>query len=110
MKTDFRNLHGQFQTVAGILTGAEQTTVQVYARVVRTAWSRLHRGVHLSVAGAAVMGGPLTGGGEEENHIIKAAEEAAQDHLCTVHCRRYGTFRPTLRDATGANSTISLSH
>lgn len=92
MVADFRNLHGQLQTVTRILTGAEQAAVQVYARLVIAAWSRLRRCVHVSVAGAAAVGGSLTGGRKEQNHIVKVAEEAAQDHFCTVNCGRNRTF------------------
>lgn len=93
MITDFRNLHGQLQTVACILAGAEQTAVQVNAGVVVSARSRLRRGLHVCVAGAAVVGASLTGSRKEENQIVEAAEEAAQDHLCTVGCGRQRTFR-----------------
>lgn len=90
MITDLRNLHGQLQTVASILAGAEQTAVQVNAGVVVTARSRPRRGLHVCVAGATVVGGTLTGSRKEENQIVKAAEEAAQDHFCTVGCGRQG--------------------
>lgn len=97
MIADFRNLHGQLQTVARILTGAEQTTVQVYASVFLAAPGRLCHSVHVSVAGAAVVGGRLTGGREEPNQIVKVAEEAAQDHFSTVNCGRKRTFRSLRR-------------
>lgn len=90
MIADFRNLHGQLQTVARILTGAEQTTVQVYASVFLAAPGRLGHSVHVSVAGAAVGGRP-TGGREEPDQIVKVAEEAAQDHFSTVNCGRNRT-------------------
>lgn len=98
MIADFRNLHGQLQAVAGILTGAEQPTVQVYAGVFIAAPGRLCHRVHVSVAGAAVVGGRLTGGTEEPNQIVKVAEEAAQDHSSTVNCGRNRTFRSLGRD------------
>lgn len=91
MITDFRNLHGQLQTVAGILAGAEQTAVQVNAGVVVASRSRLRRRLHVCVAGAADVGGSLAGSRKEENQIVKVAEEAAQDHFCTVSCGRHGT-------------------
>lgn len=93
MIADFGNLHGQLQAVACILAGAEQTAVQVNAGVVAAARSRLRRGLHVRVAGAAVVGGALTGSRKEENQIVKAAEEAAQDDFCTVGCGRHRTFR-----------------
>lgn len=94
MIADFGNLHGQLQAVARILAGAEQTAVQDDAGVVTAAGRRrLGRALHLCVAGAAVVGGALTGSRKEENQIVKAAEEAAQDHFCTVGCGRHRTFR-----------------
>lgn len=86
MITDFRDLHGQLKAVAGVLAGAQQTAVQVQAGVVATARSRLRRGLHVCVAGAAVVGGALTGSRKEEGQVVKAAEEAAEDHFCTVGC------------------------
>lgn len=98
MIADFRNLHGQLQTVARILTGAEQTTVQIHAGVFIAAPSRLCHSLHVSVAGAAVVGGRLTGGREEQNQVVEVAEEAAQDHFSTVNCGRNRTFRSLRRD------------
>lgn len=98
MIADFRNLHGQLQTVARILAGAEQTAVQVYASVFIAAPTRLRHSVHVSVAGAAVVGGRPTGGREEPDQVVKVAEEAAQDHFSTVNCGRHRTFRPLRRD------------
>lgn len=93
MVADFWNLHRQLQTVASILAGAEQPTVQVDAGVVAAARTRLRCGLHLGVAGAAGVGGALTASREQENQVGKAAEEAAEDHFCTVGCGTHRTFR-----------------
>ncbi len=67
------------------MTGTEQTTVQVHARVIVTAGCRLHCGDDLSVVGATVTGNSLTGVREHEDHIVEAAEETVQDNSCAVN-------------------------
>lgn len=81
-----RNLHSQLQAVVCILTGAEQTTVQVGTEVIVTAGRRLHCGDDLLVVGAAVVGDSPAGVRKHEHHLVELAEEAVQDDSCTVDC------------------------
>lgn len=75
-------LHCQLQAFTCILTGAEQTTVPVLARVFITARCRLH---DLFVVGAAAFGNSLAGFRKHEEQIVEPAEETFQDNSCTVN-------------------------
>lgn len=86
--TDLRNLHGQLQTLAGLVTRFKQAAVHVTVAVAVIPRVAFIRGVVVPVGGAARVGAHrLTRVREHQETIPKLAKEAGEDEGGTLLCK-----------------------
>lgn len=85
--TDFRNLHGQLQTLAGLVARIKQAAVHVTVAIAIIPSVTFIRGVVISVRGAAQVGTHhFTSIWEHQETVPKLAKQTGEDKGGTLLC------------------------